>query len=68
MFALLLPEEGPLEDWRGSMAILAAGASSGREAALLKLGDRLWSTSGNVCPPSLYRTTTPDLMTDAEFL
>ena len=41
-------EEEPLDEWKGSLAILAAGPAAGREAALLKLGDRLWTASGEV--------------------
>ena len=51
-------EEESLEDWKGSLAILAAGPAAGREAALLKLGDRLWTASGEVSLSTDYRFQT----------
>lgn len=37
-----------LSQWRGNLAILAANRVAGDEAAMVKLGDRLWQERGQV--------------------
>lgn len=45
----LVAEGEELEDWRGSMAILAASPAPYREAGLLRLGNRLQNSAGQAC-------------------
>lgn len=37
-----------LSQWRGNLAIMAANRVAGNEAAMVKLGDRLWQERGQV--------------------
>ena len=43
--------EGVLSQWQGNLAILAANRVAGDEAAMVKLGDRLWQERSqvNIC-------------------
>ncbi len=40
---------GVLSQWRGNLAIMAANRVAGEEAAMVKLGDRLWQERSQVC-------------------
>jgi len=40
---------GVLSQWRGNLAIIAANRVAGEEAAMVKLGDRLWQERSQVC-------------------
>ena len=50
-FAQPVPSEADavLSQWRGNMAIMAANRVAGEEAAMVKLGDRLWQERSQVC-------------------
>jgi len=41
--------DGVLSQWRGNLAIMAANRVAGEEAAMVKLGDRLWQERSQVC-------------------
>ena len=41
--------DGMLSQWRGNLAIMAANRVAGEEAAMVKLGDRLWQERSQVC-------------------
>ena len=41
--------DGVLSQWRGNLAIMAANRVAGEEAAMVKLGDRLWQERFQVC-------------------
>ncbi|DBA94995.1 TPA: hypothetical protein ACH3X1_002518 [Trebouxia sp. C0004] len=46
--------DGVLHQWRGNLAIMAANRVAGEEAAMVKLGDRLWqersqAVAGHIC-------------------